>query len=54
MEDSVFSSCRSARIGHFCGISPEKEQKIVDTVLSNGVPKKFEEYLDDENKKRMK
>ena len=28
-------------------VSPEKEQKIVDTVLSNGVPKKFEEYLDD-------
>ena len=33
-------------------VSQEKEQKIIDTVLSNGVPKKFEQYLDDvENNK---
>lgn len=31
-------------------VSKEKEQKIVDTVLSNGVPKKFEEYLKEEDK----
>ena len=28
-------------------VSEEKEQKIVDTVLSNGVPKNFNKYLDD-------
>ena len=28
-------------------VSKEKEQKIIDTVLSNGVPKKFNQYLDD-------
>ena len=27
-------------------ISEEKEQKIVDTILSNGVPKDFNNYLD--------
>lgn len=27
-------------------VSEEKEQKIVDTVLSNGVPKDFNNYLD--------
>ena len=27
-------------------VSEEKEQKIVDTVLSNGVPKDFNQYLD--------
>ena len=33
-------------------VSQEKEQKIIDTVLSNGVPKNFEQYLDDvENNK---
>lgn len=26
-------------------VSAEKEQKIVDTVLSNGVPKDFNQYL---------
>lgn len=26
-------------------VSEEKEQKIVDTVLSNGVPKDFNQYL---------
>lgn len=31
-------------------VSKEKEQKIVDTVLSNGVPKNFEEYLKEEDK----
>ena len=30
-------------------VSEEKEQKIIDTVLSNGVPKNFEEYLNKEN-----
>ena len=28
-------------------VSPEKEQKIIDTVLSNGVPKNLDQYLDD-------
>ena len=33
-------------------VTEEKEQKIIDTVLSNGVPKNFEQYLDDvENNK---
>lgn len=31
-------------------VSEEKEQKIIDTVLSNGVPKNFEQYLDDVEK----
>lgn len=31
-------------------VSKEKEQKIIDTVLSNGVPKNFEEYLKEEDK----
>lgn len=31
-------------------VSPEKEQKIIDTVLSNGVPKSFNQYLDDIDK----
>lgn len=26
-------------------VSKEKEQKIIDTVLSNGVPKSFDQYL---------
>ena len=30
-------------------VSKEKEQKIIDTVLSNGVPKNIEQYLNDEN-----
>ena len=30
-------------------VSKEKEQKIIDTVLSNGVPKNFEQYLKEEN-----
>ena len=30
-------------------VSKEKEQKIVDTVLSNGVPQNFEQYLKKEN-----
>ena len=30
-------------------VSKEKEQKIIDTVLSNGVPDKFKDYLDKEN-----
>ncbi len=30
-------------------VSKEKEKKIIDTVLSNGVPKNFKEYLDKEN-----
>ncbi len=30
-------------------VTKEKEQKIVDTILSNGVPKNFEQYLDNEN-----
>lgn len=28
-------------------VSKEKEQKIIDTVLSNGVPKNIDQYLDD-------
>ena len=28
-------------------VTAEKEQKIVDTVLSKGVPKNFNQYLDD-------
>lgn len=28
-------------------VSKEKEQKIIDTVLSNGVPNNFEKYLND-------
>lgn len=28
-------------------VSKEKEQKIIDTVLSNGIPKNFDKYLDD-------
>ena len=31
-------------------VSPEKEQKIIDTVLSNGVTKSFNQYLDDIDK----
>ena len=31
-------------------VSEEKEQKIIDTVLANGVPKSFEQYLDDVEK----
>ena len=35
-------------------VTEEKEQKIIDTVLSNGVPKNFEQYLDDvENNKNQ-
>ena len=30
-------------------VSEEKEQKIIDTVLSNGVPQNFEEYINKEN-----
>ena len=30
-------------------VSKEKEQKIIDTVLSNGVPNNLEQYLNDEN-----
>ena len=30
-------------------VSKEKEQKIIDTVLSNGVPKNIEKYLEEEN-----
>ena len=30
-------------------VSKEKEQKIVDTVLSNGVPKNIEKYLDEKD-----
>ncbi len=30
-------------------VSKEKEQKIIDTVLSNGVPKNIEQYINDEN-----
>ena len=33
-------------------VTEEKEQKNIDKVLSNGVPKNFEQYLDDvENNK---
>ena len=28
-------------------VTKEKEQKIIDTVLSNGVPKNIDQYLDD-------
>lgn len=31
-------------------VSEEKEQKIIDTVLSNGVPKSFDKYLDEVEK----
>lgn len=30
-------------------VTKEKEQKIIDAVLSNGVPKNFKEYLNKEN-----
>ena len=30
-------------------VSAEKEQKIIDTVLSNGVPNSFNQYLDKMN-----
>ena len=30
-------------------VSEEKEQKIIDTILSNKVPKNLDKYLDDEN-----
>lgn len=31
-------------------VTPEKEQKIIDTVLSNNIPKNLDQYLnDDEN-----
>ena len=30
-------------------VTKEKEQKIIDTVLSNGVPKNIEKYLEEEN-----
>ena len=30
-------------------VSKEKEQKIIDTVLSNGVPKNIEQYINEEN-----
>lgn len=30
-------------------VSKEKEQKIIDTVISNGVPKNIEKYLEEEN-----
>ncbi len=29
-------------------VSKEKEQKIIDTVLSNGVPKNIEQYINEE------
>lgn len=31
-------------------VSKEKEQKIIDTVLSNGVPNNFNQYLDEVEK----
>ena len=31
-------------------VTEEKEQKIIDTVLSNGVPKNLEQYINEENK----
>lgn len=31
-------------------VTKEKEEKIVNTILSNGVPKNFEEYINNENK----
>ncbi len=30
-------------------VSKEKEQKIIDTVLSNGVPKNIENYINEES-----
>ena len=33
-------------------VTPEKEQKIIDTVLSTGVPKNFNQYLDDVENER--
>ena len=30
-------------------VSKEKEHKIIDTVISNGVPKNIEKYLEEEN-----
>lgn len=30
-------------------VSQEKEQKIIDTVMNDGVPKDFNKYLDEEN-----
>ena len=30
-------------------VSAEKEQKIIDTILSNKVPKNIEKYFDEEN-----
>lgn len=30
-------------------VSKEKEQKIIDTVLSKGVPKNIEQYINDES-----
>ena len=30
-------------------VSEEKEQKIIDTILANKVPKNLDKYLDDEN-----
>ncbi len=33
-------------------VTPEKEQKIIDTVLSNGVPKNFNQYLDNVENER--
>ncbi len=30
-------------------VSKEKEQKIIDTVLSNGVPKNIEQFINEEN-----
>ena len=29
-------------------VSKEKEQKIIDTILSKGVPNNIEKYLDDD------
>ena len=33
-------------------VTKEKEQKIVDTILSNGVPKNFEQYLENVEKNK--
>ena len=30
-------------------VTKEKEHKIIDTVISNGVPKNIEKYLEEEN-----
>lgn len=30
-------------------VSKEKEQKIIDTILSNNVPKNIDKYFDNEN-----